>query len=55
MPTITTTDINQDNNNRKKINDSHFCKKLEEFLRVEKNVKSVKELFNNFFNQTNSK
>jgi hypothetical protein len=55
MNAITLIDKNQEKINPSKIIDRNFDKKLEEFLSVERNIKSVKVLFQNFFNQTNSK
>ena len=55
MNTITLIDKIQEKINPSKIIDRNFDKKLEEFLSVERNIKSVKVLFQNFYNQTNSK
>jgi len=51
MPTINLTeDINNAN---RKIIDSDFDKKLEEYKSFEKNILSIESLFGNFSNQTN--
>lgn len=56
MPTIASTENKKHENIQlAKIIDTDFDKKLEEFLCVERNVKAVKDLFANFFDQTNSK
>jgi len=55
MNTITLIDKIQEKIHPSKIIDTNFDKRLEEFLSVERNIKSVKVLFQNFYNQTNSK
>jgi len=57
MPTLSLSDNKNEEktNQAKKINDSQFDKKVKEFLCAEKNIKLVKALFENFFEQTKSK